>query len=243
MNKIRLNKFISYCGICSRRKADELITQGLVKINGSIICKLGTLIDPQKDVIKLRSKVLRLKNSHVYFMFNKPTQVLTSMSDPSDRKTVADFLEGYKKHRLFPVGRLDWDSEGLLILTNNGPYSQKIIHPKEKIPKAYHVKIDKALKATAIQKLKRGVSIVGGQVKATHIFNIRKSKRTTTHSWVSITITEGKNRQVRKMFEKVGVDVIKLRRISIGGLKMGALKKGEIRQIPELSAMKALNTS
>ena len=240
MDKVRLNKFIANCGICSRRQADELVTEGLVKVNGSKIYKLGALIDSQSDTVKVRGKVIRPPSSYVYFVFNKPTQVLTSMSDPSDRKTVADFLKGYKKHRLFPVGRLDWDSEGLLILTNDGQYSQKITHPKENIPKTYHVKINKALKTLMIQKLKRGVSIVGGRVKAAHLFNIRKSGKETTHCWVSITITEGKNRQVRRMFEKVGVDVLRLRRISIGNLKMGALKKGELRQIPRPSAIKAL---
>ncbi len=236
---VRLNKFIADCGICSRRKADEMIEEGLVTINGHKAFEFGLKVDTDTDTVKVSGKVIRKKSQFVYFVFNKPTQVLTSMSDPSGRPTVADYFAEYKKHRLFPVGRLDWDSEGLLIMTNDGDYSQKVSHPKEEIPKSYLVKINAPLSLAQAEKLKRGVSIVGGKVKAKHLAPVKKSGKSTDNNWVSITITEGKNRQVRRMFEKLGIDVLRLRRVSIGRLKVGSIKKGEIRQIPPEMALRA----
>lgn len=241
MTTIRLNKFIADCGVCSRRKADELIEEGLVTINGRKVYELGLQINPEIDVVKVSGKVIRSNSHFVYFLFNKPTQVLTSMSDPSGRPTVADYFAEYKKHRLFPVGRLDWDSEGLLIMTNDGAYSQKVTHPSEEIPKSYMVKINAPLSPAQAEKLKRGVSIVGGKVKARHIASVKKSGKGSDNHWVSITITEGKNRQVRRMFEKIGIDVLKLRRVSIGKLKVGSVKKGEIRQIPPEMAFRVFS--
>lgn len=239
MALIRLNKFIADCGVCSRRKADELIEEGQVTINGHKVFEFGVKIDTDTDTVKVSGKVIREKNQFVYFLFNKPTQVLTSMSDPSGRPTVADYFSDYKKHRLFPVGRLDWDSEGLLIMTNDGDYAQKVSHPKEEIPKSYLVKINSPLTNAQADKLKRGVSIVGGKVKAKYLAPVKKSGKATENNWVSITITEGKNRQVRRMFEKLGIDVLRLRRVSIGRLKVGSVKKGEIRQIPPDMAFRA----
>lgn len=238
---VRLNKYIADSGLCSRRKADELIENGMVTINGHKVYEMGVKVDPEHDTVKVSGKVLRIQNDFVYFIFNKPTQVLTSMSDPSGRTTVADFFADYKKHRLFPVGRLDWDSEGLLIMTNDGDYSQKVTHPKEGIPKTYLVKINSPLTPGQVEKLKRGVSIVGGKVKAKYVSSLRKSGKSTDNHWASITITEGKNRQVRRMFEKLEIDVLKLRRVSIGKLKLGSLKKNEIRQITQEAAFKVFS--
>lgn len=241
ITEIRLNKYIADCGVCSRRKADEMIEEGLVTINGRKCYEMGVKIDPMVDVIKVSGKVIKEATHFVYFLFNKPTQVLTSMSDPSGRPTVADYFAEYKKHRLFPVGRLDWDSEGLLIMTNDGGYSQRVTHPSQEIPKAYMVKINAPLSTGQVEKLKRGVSIVGGKVRAKHLAPIKKSGKNTENNWVSITITEGKNRQVRRMFEKIGIDVLKLRRVSIGRLKIGSVKKGEIRQIPPEMAFRVFS--
>lgn len=238
MTTVRLNKFIADCGVCSRRKADELIAEGMVTINGRKVFELGVRVDPSTDVVKVSGKVIKEQNHFVYFIFNKPTQVLTSMADPSGRPTVADYFSEYKKHRLFPVGRLDWDSEGLLIMTNDGAYSQKVTHPSQEINKSYLVKINAPLSPAMSEKLKTGVSIVGGKVKAKHISSVKKSGKGSENHWVSITITEGKNRQVRRMFEKIGIDVLKLRRVSIGRLKVGSVKKGEIRQIPPETAFR-----
>lgn len=241
MSILRLNKFIADCGLASRRKADEMIEEGIVTVNGHKVFEHGVKVDPEHDTVKVSGKIVRQNSNLVYFIFNKPTQVLTTMSDPSGRPTVADYFTDYKKHRLFPVGRLDWDSEGLLLLTNDGEYSQRITHPKEEIPKTYLVKINSPLSETMQNKLLRGVSIVGGKVRAKFLKNVKRSGRGTDNNWVSITITEGKNRQVRRMFEKIGIDVLRLRRVSIGRLKIGSVVKGEIRQLTPDKAFKVFN--
>lgn len=208
-------------------------------VNGRKVFELGVKINPKVDQVFVDKKPLNAKpKSFIYFVINKPTQVLTSMSDPSGRQTVADFFPKQKNKRLFPVGRLDWDSEGLLIMTNDGDYSQRVTHPKEEIPKTYHVKIDKELTEPKKQKLLSGVTIIGGKVKATEVFRMKKNMRGQKTFWVSITITEGKNRQVRRMFEKLEIDVLKLRRVAIGGLKLRSLKKGQVLQLTPSQAMK-----
>lgn len=236
---VRLNKFIADSGLCSRRTADQWIDDGRVSVNGRKVFELGVKIDPKVDQVAVDKKVINARpQNFVYFVINKPTQVLTSMSDPSGRPIVGDFFRKQKNKRVFPVGRLDWDSEGLLIMTNDGDYAQRVTHPKEGIPKTYHVKIDKELTEPKKQKLLSGVTIVGGKVKATEVFRMKKNMRGQKTFWVSITITEGKNRQVRRMFEKLEIDVLKLRRVSIGGLKLGALKKGQVLQMTTEKAMK-----
>lgn len=215
-----------------------MIEEGKVTVNGRKVFELGVKVNPKTDTIAIERKIINKKpKNFIYFVVNKPTQVLTSMSDPSGRPTVADLFPKQKNKRLFPVGRLDWDSEGLLIMTNDGDYSQRVTHPKEEIPKTYHVKIDKELTEVKKQKLLSGVSIIGGRVKATEVFRMKKNMRGQKTFWASITITEGKNRQVRRMFEKIEIDVLKLRRVSIGGLKIGALKKGQVLQMDPEKAM------
>ncbi len=247
--KIRLNKFIADCGMVSRRKADVLIIEGLVQINGKT-AQLGDQIDPHSDRIFVKGKPIHgIKGDKVYLMFHKPKKVLTSMEDPEGRSVVADFFKNkkFKKTRLFPVGRLDWDTEGLLIMTNDGDFSQLVTHPKEEIPKTYLAKLDGNPSMDQLNKLKRGVSIVGGKVKALHVEKFRKkninrqgltvAKRGKSgggdKAWVQIIISEGKNRQVRRMFEKIGFDVIKLRRIAIGQLKLGKLPRGQYVELSE----------
>lgn len=237
---VRLNKYIADSGLCSRRKADELIDEGRVTVNGRKVFELGVKIDQAKDKVAVDKKVLRstVTKNFFYFIMNKPTQVLTTMSDPTGRPTIADYFPKSKNKRLFPVGRLDWDSEGLLIMTNDGEYSQRVTHPKEEIPKTYHVKIDRDLTEPKKQKLLSGVTIVGGKVKATEVYRMKKNVKGQKTFWVSITITEGKNRQVRRMFEKLEIDVLKLRRVSIGNLKLGNLKPGQVLQMQPHMAMK-----
>ena len=152
------------------------------------------------------------------------------MSDPQGRTTVADFFSRVKG-RVFPVGRLDWDSEGLLLMTNDGRFAQEVAHPKKEIPKTYLVKLDGQPTAEQLAKLKRGVSIVGGKVKALHVEKIQRGAN--KYGWYKIVITEGKNRQVRRMFEKIGFDVKKLQRVAIGKLTIGKTRKGEFRELTE----------
>ena len=230
--KIRLNKYLANCGIASRRRSDSYITQGLVIVNGKRVYELGTKVDPNKDKITVNGKPIRLENKNIYLMFYKPRGVITSIGDPLDRPSVADYLPAMK-YRVFPVGRLDWDSEGLLLLTNDGDFAQKVLHPESEIPRTYMAKLNAAPSEEKLKKLLLGVSIPGGKVSAENVEKL--SYGSGEHPWYKITITEGKNRQVRRMFEKVGFDVLKLKRVAIGQIKIGNLNPGEI---VELSAEK-----
>lgn len=174
-------------------------------------------------------KPVQSEKRFYYIAFHKPKDVLTSMSDPDGRPCVGDFFEEFPV-RLFPVGRLDWDSEGLLLMTNDGDFSQKISHPSEELPKTYQVKIDDQIDSSKIEKLLKGVSIMGGgRVKAKSLRKIRKG--TAKKDWLEIIITEGKNRQIRKMFHKVGYDVVKLQRVAIGNLEIGKLTRGQFKEL------------
>lgn len=224
--EIRLNKFIAESGLASRRHADRMIEDGQVTVNGKKVYELGIKVDPSKDKILVNGKPIKKESSKLYIMFNKPRGVLTSMEDPLDRPTVAEYM-GDVPFRVYPVGRLDWDSEGLLLLTNDGDFANKIMHPKEEVTKTYLVKVDGQPKPEQIQKLLKGVTIEGGKVKAKHVEKIKRYEGSDQYDWYKIVITEGKNRQIRQMFEKIGFDVMKLQRVAIGRLKLGQLTRGE----------------
>lgn len=228
-NKIRLNKLISDCGIASRRGADRLIEDGLVTVNGRKVYELGIKVDPNEDRIAVEGKPIKVVTQKIYAMFHKPKGVLTTMDDPHGRPTVADYLDKIPT-RVFPVGRLDWDSEGLLLLTNDGEFANQVTHPKKEVTKSYLVKLSGKPEPHHIEKLRRGVSIIGGRVSARHIEKIKPAgeKKSDKYDWYKIVITEGKNRQVRQMFAKIGLDVMKLQRVAIGRLRLGALPVGEL---------------
>lgn len=225
---VRLNKFLADHGVASRRKADELIDEGRVEVNGRKVFELGVKVDPSKDRVKVSGKLVSVKPQPVYFVFNKPRSVVTSTADPQGRPIVLDYFKRIK-YRIFPVGRLDWDTEGLLLMTNDGDFANEIANPKSNITKTYHAKLNDLITREKMDKLLKGVSIIGGKVKAVHIKKLKKGSE--RKDWVEITITEGKNRQVRKMFEKIGYDVEKLKRVSIGQLKLGSLKSGDYRPL------------
>lgn len=226
--RIRLNKYLADCGIASRRKADEIIGNGEITINGKKVYELGIKVDPAEDRILYKGKPLREQNRFVYYAFNKPRSVVTSTVDPQGRPTVMDYF-GKTTLRLFPVGRLDWDAEGLIFITNDGEFSQRVIHPTEQVNKTYHVKLDGMPTDMQLDKLRRGVSIIGGKVFAVHVRRLEKS--TDKKSWIEISIAEGKNHQVKLMFQKIGFDVIKLRRVAIGEYKLGGLKPGVYKEL------------
>lgn len=234
---VRLQKYIADHGIASRRAAEKLIAEGYVKVNGETITEMGFKILPGKDAVKVKGKLLHTKDNPVYIMLNKPIGVLTTMSDPEGRETVKDLLGNFKK-RVFPVGRLDYDSEGLLLLTNDGAFSQNITHPEKHVRKVYQVKIKDKLKPEQIQKLKKGVTLREGK---TRFANISKLKTGANYDWYSVTLTEGKNRQIRRMFEKVGTDVLKLKRVSVGRLRLGSLPKGQYRFLTPSEIQRALS--
>lgn len=229
---IRLNKLIADSGVSSRRAADRLIADGLVTVNGKKVYELGTRVT-HEDKVLVDGKALRPKFQKLYLMLNKPKHVITTMEDPLDRKTVADFL-GDVPARVFPVGRLDWDSEGLLLLTNDGDYANRIMHPKAEVTKTYLVKVDGKPDEKVFQKLLAGVTIEGGKVAAKSVEKIKRGK--DKYEWIKIVITEGKNRQIRQMFFKVGFDVLKLQRVAIGRLRLGNLERGELVYLNEIAA-------
>ena len=225
MPGIRLNKYLADCGLASRRKADEMIAEGKVQLNGKTVFELGVRVEPEFDRVVVDGKTVKPPSLKLYVIFNKPENVLTTMEDPEGRPTVADFMEQLPV-RVFPVGRLDWDTEGMLLLTNDGDFAQKVMHPREEIPKTYLAKLDGKPSQEQLTKLLRGVTIPGGRVKALHV-ETAKLGDSDKYDWVKIVISEGKNRQVRHMFEKIGFDVKKLRRVAIGQLTLGGLERGE----------------
>lgn len=166
-------------------------------------------------------------------MFNKPKGVLTTMEDPLERPTIKGFLEEVPT-RVFPVGRLDWDSEGLILLTNDGEYANRVTHPKAEVTKTYLVKVDGKPTDVQIQKLLNGVTIVGGKVSAKSVEKVKRGRE--QYEWLKIVITEGKNRQIRQMFEKIGFDVLKLQRVAIGRLRIGNLQRGELVYLNDIAA-------
>ena len=222
----RLQKVIAESGYCSRRKAEEIIIKGKVKVNGEIIKELGTKVDGN-DQIMIDGKILEKENKE-YILLYKPRGVVTTTSDDKKRKTVLDLIDTDK--RLYPVGRLDYDTTGVLLLTNDGELTNLLIHPKNNIDKVYVAKIEGILTGLEIKQLERGV-VIDGFKTSPAIIKVRKKDKKDNDSLVQITIHEGKNHQVKKMFEAVGHKVIKLKRERIAFLDLTGLKPGEYRKL------------
>jgi 23S rRNA pseudouridine2605 synthase len=225
----RIQKILAQMGVASRRKAEELIDEGRVTVNGRM-AEIGMKADSDRDHIKVDGKLLTRKEPKVYLIFNKPKGVVTSLSDPEGRPTIKDFLQRVK-YRVFPVGRLDYDSEGLLLITNDGDFAQLLLHPSHEIPKTYMVKIKGVIDDKSIEKLRHGVRLEDGMTAPARVKRIRLGKASENNQWLEVIIHEGKKRQVRRMLEKSGHDVLKLKRIAINGLKLGNLKPGEVRPL------------
>ncbi len=223
---MRINKFLANSGVASRRASDQLIKDGQVKINGKI-CSCGDDVDLSKDSVTVNGKLVNVVKKYEYYIMNKPKGYVCTVKDDKDRKTVMDLLP-QKMKRLFPVGRLDYDTEGLLILTNDGDLTFKLTHPKNEVPKTYLVKTEKPVSDEDLIKLRSGVIIDGVKTKKC---NVRLIETQKTGSKLHITITEGRNRQVRKMFEAVNNNVDFLKRIKIGELTLSGLNRGEVRQL------------
>ena len=218
-DKLRLNKFLAQWAGMSRRKADQVIKKGQVFVNGRKISQLSFFVDPKKDKVQAQKKGISAhsKNKFIYLMFNKPTQVLSARKDSKGRSVVLDYIPKYKE-RLFLVGRLDWDSEGLLLLTNDGQFSEKILNPKNKIAKTYLVKVSGSPSKLQLKKLLQGVSTPVGKRKALFVQKYSRKKGVKT-VWIKVILGEGKKRQIRLMFDKLGFPVQKLRRTAIGRLR------------------------
>ncbi len=228
MKSVRLQKFIADCGITSRRKAEEFISQGRVKVNGIVQRELGVKVDPETDAVLVDGKVADLGAvEKIYLVMNKPRGVMTTVSDPEGRKTVMDFCKEVSE-RIYPVGRLDYLSEGLLILTNDGDVANTIIHPSSDIVKVYEVKVFGAVNEFLLNNLREGALIDGVKLKPK---SVRVIKQLPTKTWIEFRITEGKNREIRKICEENNVVVDKLRRVAIGGLPIEGIGPGKFRAV------------
>lgn len=236
--EIRLQKMIAGSGLSSRRKAETLIAAGRVTVNGKVVTELGTKVDPERDHVKVDGKHLTGAQPFVYLLLNKPKNVMSTLDDPGGRDTVKDYLHGVSV-RVFPVGRLDFDSEGLMLLTNNGDLAQALLHPRYHVPKTYLIKVKGVLTDDEISQLQRGVKLEDGMTSPAIVKKIKKAEQ---NSWLEITIREGRKHQVKRMLEAVGHLVIKLMRVRMGPLSLGDLAPGEFRFLTdrEANALRAL---
>jgi len=226
----RLQKIIAAAGVASRRKAEELISSGRVQVNGQIITELGTKADSGTDHIRVNGKLLHGAQRHVYLLLNKPKGYVTTMSDPEKRPTVMDLIRGVKG-RVYPVGRLDYASEGLLLMTNDGELAHRLMKAASHVPKTYVVKVAGTPNEEAIAKLRAGVSIAtdDGKRVRTGPAGVRVVKE-AANPWYEITLIEGRNRQIRRMFEAVGHHVEKIKRVRYGPLTLD-VPPGEFRPL------------
>jgi 23S rRNA pseudouridine2605 synthase len=229
---VRLQKIIARSGIAARRKAEELIQQGLVTVNGKTVMTLGTKVDPLHDHIKVNGRHLKPRPPDVFLMLNKPLGYISTLHDPIGRPTIKALVPK-PSVRLFPVGRLDYDSEGLLLLTNNGDITQACLHPAHHVQKTYLVKIKGILEDHEIQQLRHGLTLEDGPTAPA---KVKKSGKAEANSWVEITIHEGRKHQVKRMFAQMGHPVIRLKRIQFGPLNLGTLPPGQTRYLTDKEA-------
>ena len=237
MKEVRLQKYIADCGITSRRKAEELIAQGRVKVNGTTTRQLGTKVSPNTDAVEVDGKVADLNSiNKVYIVMNKPRSYVTTLNDPEGRKTVLDLCQEISE-RIYPVGRLDYLSEGLLIMTNDGEIANMIMHPSYDITKVYEVKVFGAITEPLLKKLRGGVELEDGFVKPQ---SVRVIKQLPTKTWLEFRLGEGKNREIRKMCEACGLTVDKLKRVAIEGLAVEGIAPGKFRYITKRKLLDSL---
>jgi len=237
----RLQKYLAGAGIASRRKCEEFIIQGQVRVNDSVITKLGTKIDPQKDIVEVKGKLIKYKEKkqYSYILLNKPKGYLTSLSDPFGRPTVLDLLKGVKE-RVYPVGRLDFNSEGILILTNDGELAYALTHPAKEVEKVYIVTVKGIPSPEKLKILSKGVVLENNyRILPCNIYLLKISNGNAT---LKIKIKEGKKRQIRKMGEYIGHFVLKLRRIQLGPIFLKGVKPGEYRYLnkEEIKSLKKI---
>ncbi len=223
---LRLQKFLAGAGIASRREAERLILAGRVEVNGQPVDRLGTRIDPERDSVRLDGRRIRGAEQHVYYLLHKPRGYITSASDPEGRPTVVQLLRGVRE-RVFPVGRLDWGSEGLLILTNDGDLAQRLTHPRNHVPKTYRIKVRGIVPAEVLQEVRRGIILDGRRTLPAEVRRISSQQ----NSWLEVVLHEGRKNQLRRIFERLGHPVQKLRRIAIGPIRDRLLAPGRFRAL------------
>ena len=223
----RLQKILAHAGVASRRKAEEMIVQGRVTVNGSIVTELGAKADSERDVIKADGRKIRIPTRFVYVLLHKPKNVMSTSSDPQQRPTVMEYVAKVKE-RVYPVGRLDFASEGLIILTNDGDFTEHMTKAGV-IPKVYHVKLASEPEARDLDRLRRGIYLDNERLAACEITSIKSGLK----PWYEVTLHQGRNQQIRRMFQVMGAPVDKLRRVRIGTLQDKKLRAGEWRFLTE----------
>jgi 23S rRNA pseudouridine2605 synthase len=228
----RIHKCLARAGVASRRAVEQMIREGRIRLNNKPLLELGTLVDSEKDIVQVDGKRVAISedviSERVYFLLNKPSNVLSTVKDDGDRLTVTKLIKGIGDARIFPVGRLDYDAEGALLLTNDGELTHRLLHPKKKIPKVYMVKVKGEPKEEHLDKLRRGIYLEDGPTGPSQIRVIKKAR---VNTWVEVILTEGKNRQIKRMFWRIGNPVMKLVRTYFAGLSVDGLRPGEFRPL------------
>ena len=225
---MRLNRFLANSNICSRREADDFIASGVVSVNGQIVTTLGTKIVPAQDKVYFHNEPVSLEKK-VYILLNKPKNIITTSDDPKDRKTVLDLINGACQQRVYPVGRLDRNTTGVILITNDGELTTRLTHPKHLFKKIYHVGLDKDLEDSDMQKLKDGIVLEDGEAKADDVSYVKDDSK----KQVGIEVHSGRNRIVRRMFEHLGYKVVNLDRVYFAGLTKKNLPRGKWRFLSE----------
>ncbi len=231
MAEERLQKILARAGVASRRHAEELMREGRVTVNGQVADRLGMHADPDRDHIKVDGKRIRpAARQRTYLVAFKPREMITSLSDPEGRPTIAHLLERHRvRARVFPVGRLDWDADGLLLLTDDGELAHQVMHPRSHLPKTYRIKVRGAPDERALDRVRRGVVIARGI--RTLPAEVRVEETAENASWLEVVLTEGRQNQIKLMFARVGHPVQRIRRTAIGPLRLGRMRVGELRPL------------
>jgi len=225
---VRLQKYMADSGVASRRKSEELIAAGKVKING-VTAKIGDKVDTRKDTVLVSNKKITPPTAFVYYMLHKPRGYVTTLSDEMDRRCVAQLMKGVNE-RVYPVGRLDRESEGLLLMTNDGQFANDLMHPSKHVAKTYRVTVRPSITEEQIKKMADGMMIDGVQTAPARVSIVEKQENRVV---LEIEIFEGRNRQIRKMCEQLQLDVARLKRVAVGGLKLGMLQPGKYRVLTD----------
>ena len=224
---VRLQKLLAQSGVASRRRCEELMLAGLVEVDGEVVTRLGTKVDPRTAVIRVEGRRLPPVSRHVYLVLNKPRGVVSTMADPEGRRTLSDFVAD-RPERLFHVGRLDTDTEGLILLTNDGDFAQRVAHPSYELDKTYVAEVDGKVGNATVRRLRQGVTLADGPV---HVSTARVVTAQLQRSIVELTIHEGRNRIVRRLLDEVGHPVRRLTRTVIGPVRLRGLRSGQLREL------------
>jgi pseudouridine synthase len=242
MAEERLQKVLARAGVASRRAAEVMIAEGRVRVNERVVIELGTKVDPTRDEVRVDGRNVRVSTpedqERVYFLLNKPAGFLTTTKDDRGRKTVMDLVTGATEGRIYPVGRLDFDAEGALLLTNDGELANLLTHPRYHVPKTYMAKVKGSPSEAELDKLRKGIYLEDGPTKPAHVEVIQKAR---VNTWVEITVTEGRNRLIKRMFWRIQHPVLKLVRTRFGALDTEKLRLGEYRALSKKEFLELKN--